>query len=153
LFVKYGEIVMTQEKEENEKQAYIRIIAVIWMVVGVLTIALGLFNLFITGIMSTGGEPYRQTAELASLSGIFWIFFGIVAVLVGYGLLKLKIYSWIVFEIQTGLAVLIFLYYSFSGGLFALEFIAMEFIYFVASLGCLALFVFTFTLRDLFRKT
>ncbi|MHA2245474.1 MAG: hypothetical protein ACXADY_10955 [Candidatus Hodarchaeales archaeon] len=146
---------MTQEKEKDEeleqKQQYIRVIAVIWMVVALLTTILGFFNLFIMSIMSTGGDPYREGAEVAAFSGFFWIFFGVGAVLVGFGLLKLNFYAWIVFEIQTGLATLIFLYNSFSGGLFGFEFIQMEFVYFVASLGCLVLLALTYTLRDQFR--
>ncbi|MFX1536637.1 MAG: hypothetical protein ACFFDI_20665 [Promethearchaeota archaeon] len=139
-------------KEEDEKSPSIRIIAIIWMVVGVLAIGLGLINVFIMGIMSTGGEPYQQTVELARISMVFWIVFGVGAILVGFGLMKFNFVAWIVFEIQTGLAALVFLFSSFSGGLFALEFLPMEFVYFAASLGCLVLLVFAYTLRDQFRK-
>ncbi|UCG03289.1 MAG: hypothetical protein JSW11_04715 [Candidatus Heimdallarchaeota archaeon] len=110
------------------------------MVSGILASGFGVINFFAMAIMSTGGEAYRQTAEIAAFSGIFWLSFGVVAVLVGFGLLKLKYYAWVVFEIQTGLAALIFLFYIFSGGLFL-----------VASLGCLFLMVVAFTLRDQFR--
>jgi len=53
----------------RQKTKYIRVIVVIWMVVGVLTAVLGIFNLFITG-----GEAYQQAADLAAFSGVFWIF-------------------------------------------------------------------------------
>lgn len=76
--------------EEGEKRPYVRMITVIWMVVGILTIGLGLINVFIMGIMSTGGEAYEQTVELARFSMVFWIVFGVAAVLVGFGLLKFK---------------------------------------------------------------
>jgi hypothetical protein len=72
------------------------------------------------------------------------------AVLVGFRLLKLNYYAWIVFEIQAGLAGLIFLYYSFSNPVLFYFFIPMEFVYFVASLGCFVLLGFAFTFRDQF---
>ncbi|MFX1507978.1 MAG: hypothetical protein ACFFDC_17965 [Promethearchaeota archaeon] len=142
---------MMQVEEKDDKQSSVRTIAGIWMVVGILAIGLGLINSFIMGIMSTGGEAYQQTVELARFSMVFWIIFGVGAVLVGFGLWKFNFVAWIVFEIQTGLATLVFLFYTFSGGLFALEFFPMEFVYFTASLGCLVLLVFAYTLRDQFR--
>jgi hypothetical protein len=143
---------MIPVKDEDDKQSSVRTIAVIWMVVGVLAIGLGLINVFIMGIMSTGGEPYQQTVELARISMVFWRVFGVGVILVGFGLMKFNFVAWIVFEIQTGLAVLVFLLSSFSGGLFALEFLPMEFVYFAVSLGCLVLLVFAYTLRDQFRR-
>lgn len=140
-----------EDKNIRQKKQYVRVIAVIWIVVGLfIASVLGIFNLFITGIMATGGEPYEQTANLAALMGIFWIGFGVGAVLVGLGLLKFNYYVWIVFEIQTGVGVVSFLVSAFSGGLFALEIIPMEIVYFGAALGCLALLIFTYTLRDQF---
>lgn len=144
---------MMQYKGEDEKTRYIRTMASIWMIGGVLTAVLGFVNLFIGGILSTGGDPYSQSADFARSSGVFLICFGVVAVPIGYRLLKIKMDGLIFFEIQTGLGMLIFLFYSFSGGLFALEFMSINVIYLGASLGCLVLLIGAFLLRDQFRNT
>ena len=146
---------MTQEKEEEErqKQLLIRVIAVIWIVGGVLATVLGLFNFIIVGILARGGMVNKSVTDFAALFGGFLIIFGGGAVLVGFGLLKLNYYAWIVFEIQTGLGALISLFFHLFGQHQGKAFAFFRYtqLGIIVAPGCLVLLALTFPLRNQFR--
>jgi lysylphosphatidylglycerol synthetase-like protein (DUF2156 family) len=83
---------LTDEQKRNERPFGVSLIALVVMLVGAVTLVLGLLGMlfgFVTGIMDAG-----RGSGFAFLAGVAGVILGAVYVLAGIGLWNLRAWAW-----------------------------------------------------------